>query len=178
MWLRLAYWTGVLLIGVAIVAVPSLSIVVSYAGGSALDGFIEDGRYFVDPGHNQPIAEVSESMWQTVWWVERLWPFSALVPAWIGMFLTAYGMGPDWKPAPVPPGDMPPWFVWLSGAAGALAVAGGLLCWTLFRTPWVTMLVGYILACLGVATVVWLYTRFLGRQSAAAPDAAPDPTRK
>jgi hypothetical protein len=178
MWLRPAYWSGVLLIAVAVAAVPSVAIVESYVGGSALHGFIEDGRYFVDPGHNQPITEVSESTWRTVWWVEWVWPFSALLPAWIGIVLTAYGMGPNWKPAPVPPGDPPPWFVWSSGAGGVLTVAGGLLCWKLFRTPWVTMLVAYILFCIGVATVTWVYTRSLRRQSAAEPDAAPDPARE
>jgi hypothetical protein len=178
MWLRCAFWSGVLLIGIAIAAVPSLAIVGSYAGGSAVHGFIEDGRYFVDPGHNQPITEISESTWRTVWWVERLSPFSILVPGWIGMFLMAYGMGPNWKPVPVPRGDLPPWFVWWCGAGGVLTVAGGLLCWTLFRTPWLAMLVGYILCCLGVGTVTWLYTRSLRPQSNAEPDAAPDPARK
>jgi hypothetical protein len=58
-----------------------------------------------------------------------------------------------------------------------LTVAGGWLCWTLLRTPWLAMLVAYILLCLGVATVTWLYTRSLRRQSAAEPDAAHDPAR-
>ena len=91
-----------LLIAVALVALPSAMIVESYVGGSAIHGYVEDGRYFVNPGHGQPIAEVSESTWRAVYWVERLWPWSALIPCWIGMFLMAYGMGPNWKPPPTP----------------------------------------------------------------------------
>src|SRR5438477_413860 len=80
MWRRYAYWSGVVLILTAIAAGPSVAIVPSYVGGSALDGHVEDGRYFVNPSHGRPIVEVSESTWRAVWWVERLWPFSALGP--------------------------------------------------------------------------------------------------
>jgi hypothetical protein len=66
MWRRCAFLSGVLLIGVAIAAVPSGAVVESYVGGSAVHGFVEDGRYFVDPKHGQPVVEVSESTWRTV----------------------------------------------------------------------------------------------------------------
>ena len=71
---------GMLLIGVAIAAVPSGMIVESFVGGSAVHGHVEDGHYFVNPGHGRPIVEVSATTWRTVYWVERLWPFSILVP--------------------------------------------------------------------------------------------------
>ena len=80
MWRWSAYLSGVVLIAVALVAAPSAMIVESYVGGSAVDGYVEEGRYFVNPGHGRPIAEVSESTWRAVYWVERLWPFSVLVP--------------------------------------------------------------------------------------------------
>src|SRR4051812_48474155 len=103
MWRRCAWLAGVVLIAVAIAALPSIMIVESYVGGSAVHGYIEEGRYFVDPGHSRPVEEVSESTWRTVYWVEWLWPWSALLPCWAGLFLTSYGMGPNWKPPPTPP---------------------------------------------------------------------------
>ena len=60
MWRWCASLFGVVLIAVAVVAVPSVAIVPSYAGGSAIDGYVEDGRYFVNPSHGRPIVEVSE----------------------------------------------------------------------------------------------------------------------
>ncbi|MCI0740052.1 MAG: hypothetical protein L0Y72_13485 [Gemmataceae bacterium] len=177
MWRWCAYLFGVLLIVVAIVAVPSLMIVESYVGGSAVHGYVEDGRYFVNPGHGEPIAEVSESAWRTVNWVERLWPFSAVVPCWIGMFLAAYGKGPNWKPLPPPPAEPPPWVLWTCLAAALITVAGTGLCLAVVRTPWVVMLVGWILICVSVATVVVLYTRSLRQQANAERSAAPDATR-
>src|SRR5437879_3401864 len=129
MWRRCAYWSGVLLIAVALAAVPSVAIVPSYAGGSAVDGYVEDGHYFVNPSHGRPIAEVSESTWRAAYWVERLWPWSALVPGLIGMFLTAYGQGPSWKPPPVPPKEMLPWVIRACIASGVATVAGTWLFW-------------------------------------------------
>jgi hypothetical protein len=103
MWRRCAYWSGVALILTALAAVPSVAIVPSYVGGSAIDGHVEDGRYFVNPSHGRPIAEVSESTWRALYWVERLWPFSALIPGLTGLFLVGYGKRPNWKPPPPPP---------------------------------------------------------------------------
>ena len=91
MWRRCAYWSGVLLIAVAMVTLPSVPIVSSYAGGSALRGSVEDGRYLVNPEHGRPVVEVSEATWRAVYWVERLWPWSAWVPGLTGLLLTGYG---------------------------------------------------------------------------------------
>src|SRR5437762_2884976 len=66
MWRWCAYLSGVALIAVALVALPSGMIVESYVGGSAIHGYVEDGRYFVNPGHGRPIAEVSDSAWRSV----------------------------------------------------------------------------------------------------------------
>jgi hypothetical protein len=169
MGLRCLYWSGVLLIGVALAAVPSVAIVESYVGGSAIHGHIQNGRYFVNPGHGRPIVEVSESTWRTVYWLERLWPWSALLPAWIGIILTASGMGPKWKPPPAPPAEMPPGMLWPYLVGAQITVGGALLCWVITGTPWVTMLVGWILLCVCGGTCAWLYTRFLRQQPAAEP---------
>jgi hypothetical protein len=174
MWRRCAYWSGVLLIGVAIAAVPSGAIVESYVGGSAIHGHVEDGRYFVNPQHGRPIVEVSESTWRTVYWVERLWPFSAIVPCWAGLFLMAHGMGPNWKPPPAPPQEMPPSMIWACGAGGVFTVIATWLFWVVVRVPWATMLAGWILLCLSGGMVVWLYSRALRQESTAEPDAPPD----
>jgi hypothetical protein len=175
MLVRCAFWSGVLLIGVAVAAVPSVAIVESYVGGSAVHGHVEDGRYFVNPGHGQPIAEVSESTWRRVYWVERLWPFSALIPCWLGMALLAYGMGPDWKPAPVPPGDPPVWVLRACGVAALITVGGAAQFWMIVRVPWATQLVGWILFCVSVGSIVWLYTRWLRQQQTAESGSEPEP---
>ena len=172
MWRWCAYLFGVVLIAVALVAVPSAMIVESYVGGSAVHGSVEDGRYFVNPGHNQPIVEVSESEWQTLYWVQQFWPWSALVPAWVGIILTVSGMGPNWKPVQVPPGELPPWMIRACGLAGCIPVAGALLTWVMFRVPWVAMLVGWILFCVSTGIVTWTYSRSLRQQATAKPDAA------
>ena len=174
MWLRCAYWLGVVLIAVAIAAVPSVAIVPSYVGGSALIGSIKDGRYFVDPGHNGPIVEVSGSTWRTVYWVERLWPLSALVPGWIGMFLTSYGMGPNWKPPPPPPAKLPPRMLWACLWSGWITLAAGWLCWVLFRAPWAAMLVGWIMFCISTGSITWWYTRSLRQQASGEQGDKPD----
>ena len=161
MWQRSAHIFGVVLIGLAIAAVPSGMIVESYVGGSAVHGSVEDGHYFVNPGHSQPIVEVSEGTWRTAYWVERLWPFSAVIPCWIGMLLMAYGKGPDWTPTPPPPKELPPWMVWACGAGGVFTVIITLLFWYAVRIPWATMLFGWVLICLTTGTVVWYYTRSL-----------------
>ena len=163
MWRRRAHLLGVLLIGVSIVAVPSGTIVESYVGGSAVHGSVEDGHYFVNPGHSQPILEVSKGTWRTVYWVERLWPFSAIVPCWIGMFLLAYGKGPDWKPPPDPPKELPEWMVWTCGAGGVFIVVATVLFWYAVRAPWATMLFGWIMICATTATIVWFFSRSLRR---------------
>src|SRR5687767_14096418 len=100
MWRRCVYLFGVALIAFALAAVPSPMIVGSYVGGSAIHGHVEDGRFFVNPGHGSPVAEVSESTWRFLYRVERAWPLSALVPGLVGLFLTAPKMGPDWRPPP------------------------------------------------------------------------------
>ena len=164
---RCAYWSGVVLIAAALAAVPSVAIVPSYVGGSAIDGSVEDGRYFVNPGHGGPIVEVSGSTWRAVYWVERLWPLSVLVPGFIGMSLTAYGRGPGWKPPPPPPAKLPRWMLWACLGSGWITLAAGWLCWVVFRAPWGAMLVGWILFCVSTGWVVWLYTRSL-RQRASA----------
>jgi hypothetical protein len=164
-----AYLSGVVLIAVALGAVPSAMILESYVGGSATHGYVEDGRYFVNPGHGRPIAEVSAISWRAAFWAERLWPFSALVPGLTGLFLTAYGKGPNWKPPPIPPEELPPWALWACLAGAGITVAGAGLCWVILRTPWVVMLVGWILICVSSGTVGWLYLRSLRRQSADEP---------
>ena len=161
MWRRSAYLFGVILIGVALATVPSAMIVESYVGGSAVHGSVEDGRYFVNPGHGLPIAEVSESTWRTVYWVERLWPFSALIPCWIGMFLMAYGMGPNWKPPRPLPKELPLWMIRACGVGAVFTVAGTWLFWVAVRLPWATMLAGCILLYVSCGTVCWLYSRSL-----------------
>jgi hypothetical protein len=174
MWRWCAWFSGVLLIAVAIAAVPSIMIVESYVGGSAILGYSEDGRYFVDPGHSEPIVEVSESTWRTVYWVEWLWPWSALLPAWIGMSLLPHGMGPNWKPPPAPPKEMPPWVLWRCLASGVCTVLASLLFWKVVGVPWATMLFAWILICLSVGWVSWLYTRALREQGAPKAAAAAD----
>src|SRR5438270_6937940 len=165
MWRRCTYWSGVVLIAVALAALPSGAIVVSYVGGSALDGYVEDGRYFVtDHRHS---AEVSESTWRAVYWVERLWPLSALVSGLSGLILAVYGMGPSWKPPPAPPAELPPWVLRACLVSAGITVAGAWLCWVVFHAPWTVMLVGWVLFCANSGRVVWLYTRSLRRQSNA-----------
>ena len=172
---RCVYLFGVMLIGVALAAVPSAAVVESYVGGSAVHGSVEDGRYFVNPGHGRPIAEVSEATWRTVYWVECLWPISALVPGLIGLSFVACAKGPNWKPPPVLPAEPPPWVLWACLVCAWITVGGTLLCWFATRTPWVTILVGWILICLCGGTVGRLYLRSLRQQSTAEPDATPDP---
>ena len=177
MWRRCASLFGVVLIAVAVAAVPSVAIVPSYAGGSAVDGYVEDGRYFVNPSHGRPIVEVSESTWWAAYWAERLWPFSALVPGLTGLFLTGYGVGPNRKPPPVPPAEPPPWVLWACLASAMFTVAATLLFWFAVRVPWATMLVGRVLICVSSGTIGWLYSRSLLQQSTAEPGAAPERDR-
>jgi hypothetical protein len=157
----------VFLIAVALAAVPSVVIGPSYAGGSAVDGYVEDGNYFVNPSHGRPIAEVSESTWRAVYWVERLWPWSALVPGLTGLFLTGYGRGPNRKPPAVPPGEPPPWVLRACFVGAGFTLAGIWLFWVVVRVPWATMLVGWILACASSGTVGWLYSHSLRLSSTA-----------
>lgn len=162
-----AFWFGVLLIGVALVTLPAGPIAESYVGGSAVHGHIDNGRFFVNPGHGQPIVEVSEATWDTLFWLERLWPFSALLPGLAGIALTAYGMGPSWKPVAMPPGDPPRWVMWEIMLSVGVTIAGTMLCGAFSRTPWLTMLVAYVLFCIAVGRVTWLWTRVLRRQASS-----------
>jgi hypothetical protein len=168
-WRRCSYWSGVLLIAVALAALPSVAIIPSYAGGSAIDGFVEDGHYFVNPSHGRPIVEVSESTWRAAYWAERFWPLSALVPGLIGLFLTGSRTVANRTPPPVPPAEPPPWMLWACFASAGFIVAGTLLCWVVTRVPWATMLFGWILVCVNSGTVAWLYSRWLRRQWTAEP---------
>jgi hypothetical protein len=177
MWRRCAYLLGVLLIVVAIAAVPSPMIVESYVGGSAIHGSVENGCYFVNPGHSQPIVEVSESTWRAVYWVERLAPFSALVPGLIGLFLVGYAKGPNRLPPPVPPPQLPPRVLWMCLVSGWIIMAAIWLCWVIVRTPWVVMVFGWIVICLSVGTVVLLYSRSLRRPSTTEPGTVLESTR-
>jgi hypothetical protein len=161
MWRKCAFWSGVLLIGVALAVVASLPVVESYVGGSAVHGSVEDGHYFVNPGHGMPIAEVSKSTWRTVYWVERLWPFSALIPGWAGLFLLGYATGANSKPPLAPPKELPPWMIRACIVSGVCIVAGTWLFWTAVRLPWATMLVGWILVCVSAGAMAWLYSRSL-----------------
>jgi len=169
-----AYLSGMLLIAVALAAVPSVAVVESYVGGSAVHGSINGGRYFVNPGHGQPIAEVSAATWRTVYWVELLWPFSALVPGLTGLSLAVYGKGPNWKPPPPPPKELPPRVLWSCLAGSLFTVALTWLFWVVVRIPWATMLAGWVLCCVSVGSIVWWYSRTWRQQSTADPDAAPN----
>jgi hypothetical protein len=177
MGLRCIYWSGVVLIAVALAAVPSGAIVSSYAGGSAVDGYVEDGHYFVNPSHGRPIAEVSELTWRATYWVERLWPVSILVPGLIGLALTGCAKGPNWKPPPAPPAEPPPWVLWTCLASSVGIVVATWLFWVVVQVPWATMLAGWILICATGGSVTWLYFRSLRQRSTAEPDATDDPDR-
>ena len=174
MWRSCVYLSGMVLIVVALVAMPSVPIVESYAGGSAVRGYVEDGRYFVNPEHGRPTAQVSESTWRAVYWVERIWPWSAFVPGLAGLLLTSYAKEPSGKPTPVPPAEPPPWVLWTCLGFALGTVGGTWLCWVVTRTPWIVMAVGWVLMWASGGTCGWLYSRSLHHQSAAEPDTAPD----
>jgi hypothetical protein len=176
MWRWCAYMSGMVLIAVALAALPSGAIVESYVGGSAVHGHVEDGRYFVNPGHSWPVVEVSGSTWRAVYWLELLWPLS-VVPGLIGVALMAYGMGPNWEPPPPPPKEPPPWVKRACIASGAFTVAGTWLFWVAVRVPWATILAGWVLFCVSAGPVGWLYTRSLRQQPTAGPPAPPSPAR-
>lgn len=160
MWRWCAYLSGVLLIAVAVVGVPSGVIVESYVGGSAVHGYVENGRYFVNPGHVRPVVEVSESTWRTVYWMELLWPLS-VVPGLIGGPLLIYGKEPNWKPPPSSPQEMPPWVKRACIASGLLTVAVTCLFWDAVRVWWAEMLARWLLFCFSAGTAGWLYSRSL-----------------
>lgn len=147
-----------LLIAVALMALPSAMIVESYVGGSAVHSTVEYGRCFVNPGHGQPIVEVSESTWRAVYRVKRLWPWSALIPGWIGILVMWCGKSPNWKPPPPAPKELPPWMMRACFASAGLTIAGTWLCFVVVRTPWVVQLVGCVLFYITAGTVAWLYS--------------------
>jgi hypothetical protein len=170
---RCLCWPGVLLIVIAIAAVPSSMIAESYVGGSAIHGSVEDGHYFVNPGHSQPIVEVSESTWRTVYWVERLAPFSALIPGLAGLFLVGYAKGSDRQPPAVPPAPLPPRVLWACLVSGWIMMAAIWLCWVVVRTPWVVMVFGWLLICVSAGIVGVVYSRS-PRPPSAEPGMLPE----
>jgi hypothetical protein len=169
MWRQCANYLGVVLIAVAIVAVPSSMIVEAYVGGSAIHGSVDDGRYYVNPGHSQPIVEVSASTWRAVYWVERLAPFSALIPGLTGLFLVGYAKGPYRQTAPASTAPLPPWMLWACLVSGWIIMAAIWLCWVVVRTPWVVMVFGWVVICVSVGTIVLLYSRSRRQLPSAGP---------
>lgn len=159
MWRSCASVAGVLLITVALAAAPSVPVVESYVGGSAVHGQIVGDRYFVDPGHGRPIVEVSESTWHAVYWLERVWPFSVFVPGLFGLLLVGHGRGPNGEPPPRPPAELPPRVLWACLVSAWIIIAGTWLFWVAVRVPWATMLAGWALICVNVAAVVWFHSR-------------------
>jgi hypothetical protein len=157
MWRWCASPPGALLIAVALVARPSAVTLAPYAGGSAVHGSAGDGRYVVNPGHGRPVAEVPGSTWRAVYWAERLWPWSAVVPCWAGEVL--------------------PGVLGACSAGAGFVVAGAWLCSALVRTPRVVVLVPCVLFYVSVGAVVWLHTRSSYRQPTAEPRSAPDAGR-
>lgn len=173
MWQRVALGAGVALVGVAVLAVPSVAVVGAYAGGSAVhNGYVEDGRYFVAPCHGKPVAEVSGPLWRTVYWVEMLWPWSAVVTGLLGLFLTGADRWSD-GPPPVPPPEPPPWLLGACAAVVVVTLAGARVAWVVTGAAWVVWLVGWALVCAGAALVGWLYKDLWRRAAAAGPGAAP-----
>jgi hypothetical protein len=162
---------GLLLVAAALVALPSGMVVESYVGGSAVHGHVEEGHYFVNPGHGQPVAEVSGTAWRAAYWLELLWPLSVVLGL-IGGFLMLAGKGPNWKPAPAPPKEMPTWVLRLCLASAGVTVGGTWLCWAVVRTPWVVEVVGCLLFYITAGSVGWLYTRSLRPQPIAEPGGA------
>ena len=65
-----------------------------------------------------------------------------------------------------------PWVLWACLAAAGVTVGGALACWYATRTPWVVMLVGWVLVCTCGGTVAWVYSRSLHRPPAADPGGA------
>jgi hypothetical protein len=163
----------VLLIGVALVALPSAPVVSSYVEGSAVHGSVEDGRFFVDPKHGMPRVEVSESTFETVYWVERLWPFSAWVPGLLGLFLLSRGEGPNGKPTLAVPREPPPRVLWACLAAAVFTVVATYLFWVVVGIPWATMVAGWLLVCVIGGLVAWFYARTLRQQPAGEQQEKP-----
>jgi hypothetical protein len=64
--------------------------------------------------------------------------------------------------------------VWTCGAGGVLTVLGTWLFWVAVRVPWATMLAGWVLLCVAVGSVVWLYFRSVRQPATAEPRAAAD----
>jgi hypothetical protein len=169
---------GVLLIAVALAAAPSVPVVESYVGGSAVHGQVVGDRYFVDPKHGRPPVEVSESTWRAVYWLERVWPFSAFVPGFLGLFLIGYGKGPNAEPPATPPAEVPPRVLWACLVSAWIVMAGTWLFWVAVRVPWATMLAGWVLLCTSAVAVGWFFSQSARQQAAGDTDSAPDAARK
>ena len=172
MWRSCKSLFSAILIGAALAALPSVPIVESYVGGSAVHGLVDNERYFVNPSHGRPIVEVSKSTWWTVYWAERLWPWSALVLGFAGLYLAGDRKELNGMPAN-PPAEMPPWVLYACMVAAVITVGGTLLCWIATRTPWVTMIVGWILVLISGGTVGHLYARSLTQNAATESDDPP-----
>lgn len=93
MWRSCVYWCGGALIAVALVALPATSVVPARLGGTAAEGYVKGGRYFV--GSHGRYTAVSASAWRLELWVSRLFPWSILVPAHAGLFLIALSLRLD-----------------------------------------------------------------------------------
>ncbi len=179
---------GHVLIAVAIAALASDSIVISYLGGSTRRGTIEDGRHFVEyKGH---YTEVSESAWRFEHWLEWAQIWLVLIPVSVGMFLIWAEKPRDWQPPPVKSGEPPmreyltgagilmgfvaagAWLGWLvSGTwAGAMRLAGGAT-WAVHLGGWLGVYVGGALA---LRLVLRAYAGNGVPKQALHLDAAPD----
>lgn len=174
---------GYVLIAVAMAALSSDSIVISYLGGSTRRGYIEDDQYFVEyKGH---YTEVSEPAWRFEHWLDRAQIWLVLIPAWVGMFLVVAGKPRGWQPPPVKPGE-PPVGEYLAGTGIVMGfvAAGAGLGWLVSGTwagamrlaghaTWAVHLGGWFGLYVGGALALRLVLRRLRRQSSAEP-AAPD----
>lgn len=150
MWRWCAFWCSMVLFGMALVALPAITIVPSYLGGSAHHGYFEDGRYFVG-GHGRT-AEVSESAWWLAYWVEILFPFSILVPAAAGYVLYRLQALPN-QPR-LRSAEVHPFLAALTGIVTVWTGAG--LGWLIGRAPWTIWLGGWLGLYVGIGLLVWL----------------------
>jgi hypothetical protein len=156
-WRRLLSWCGVALIIVALVVLPATSVVPMYLGGSARDGYVEDGRYFVAVRGSGRFVEVSEKAWRLERWLDRAVPFSILVPGLTGLFLKLGSTRPDPAPPPIP-STKPP-IMWSYFVGVGIYLAGLGLGWIMVRAPWAMVLGGWLGFYADVWFVMWVQKR-------------------